>query len=404
MRKAFFSVLAIGLLTVCVGDINRTQFAQAKTDEIIDMNEAKLIAEVHIGSSIYLSEGKDECWQWGVSLSEPVPLYDFDDNVSAYYFKIFDKDNNDNGYVVVGANKYAAPIVEFSFKEEFYPYAEYEKMNAEKIIYEGGYDYYISDGNKIYDVSGSGDEKAISEDSLRIIKNDGFVIENHSEEWIEWEEILKEFSDSKSGSNPPSGTYITNPDNYESGYSQKTSAVIPWFTNTYKTELSFPTYSMSCAPLAATNIMLYWYSRNNTTYANLRKNNDSTWSATMARFYVLMHTNSTTGTLLSYLAPAYTQYLQEAGFTPSVQYVSSPSQSAMINEISSYWPFHICVNSHPYYGDHSMAAFGYIRYKYSSGYYSLYIRVADGKSSSANRFVHTATGSTVVRMVKVHFS
>ncbi len=239
---------------------------------------------------------------------------------------------------------------------------------------------------------------------MRIIKNDGFVRENHSEEWIEWKDILKEYSDSKSGSNPPgSGNNpITDPTLYENGYLSITQNNVTGYNRTYKTYFSFTGTSI-CSPVAATNMMLYWYMRDSNVYASLRRNNDSTWSSTFSRFYQLMETQSN-GTNRLKIAPAYRKYLREAGYTPVVLFETHPTKNTVKSEIDENRPFHLSIINHYYYqGDHSVLGLGYKRYNYSGGYNSMYIRIADGWISTPSRFIHIYTGNDGLFMTRMKF-
>lgn len=165
---------------------------------------------------------------------------------------------------------------------------------------------------------------------------------------------------------------------------------------------SFSGYSNHCAPTVATNIMYYWYNRNSSTYSALRKDSDNTWLATFKNYHSLMETTATNGTYNSKLQNAYSTYLKNAGFNNStVTYSSSASWNTMKTELDGNYPFHLIVQGHYFYGDHSIVGLGYEEYKHSALTYSRYIRVADGWSSSSGRFVHTSVGNSAIRMVKV---
>lgn len=213
-----------------------------------------------------------------------------------------------------------------------------------------------------------------------------------------WSDIL---SAPTTRSNPPtSGGAITKPDTYETGYQTKSGKNITGYGLTYKVMDNFDA-SNHCAPTAATNIMYYWYNRSSSAYSALRKDGDSTWNATFNRFHSLMGTTDNNGTPNANLKDAYTTYYKDAGFSPSVTYYSSAAWSNMKTELDNNYPFHIIVQGHYMYGNHSMVAVGYEEYKHSTLSYSRYIRVVDGWISSSGRFIHTSVGSDQVRMVKV---
>ncbi len=57
-----------------------------------------------------------------------------------------------------------------------------------------------------------------------------------------------------------------------------------------------------------------------------------------------------------------------------------------------------CLYDHYLYGDHAVLALGYMEFEYkkvqsaTKSKYSRYLRIADGWSSSPNRFVHVKVG------------
>ncbi|MCR4841421.1 MAG: hypothetical protein K5848_07780 [Lachnospiraceae bacterium] len=374
----------------------------ANEDEFISENEAKYIAMIHVASTVHLDkEKKFEEWADFADLSEPIVMSDFTGSTSAYCFGVIDSEGDSSGYVVVGAKKETAPIVEFSTTGEFYPSVIMDEMKADRIIYNGGYEYYLEKGYDIIDISGFGCAQFISaEDSLRI-REEGFVIEEHQEEWTEWRKILASFS---GGSTPPesgSNNFITDPYSYEYGYQGKTIYDVSGYNITYRTDSYFSGYPNHCAPIAATNLMKYWYTRNTSLYYSLRKYADSTWAATFLDYSSLMSTSSTTGTLNTNLVPAYTQYFSNAGVTGAFAFVSDVTWNNIKNELNSDYPFHMLVIGHYAYGNHSVVALGYIRFNYSGNYGSSYIRVADGWIATPTRFIHYAIGNDTIHMVRV---
>ncbi len=368
----------------------------ASTRGMVEPEKAQKIATIHVSSVIQNEIENDvEGWKWGVILSEPKEMYDIDGNISAYYMTIVDEYGEDKGYVVVGAVDKCAPIIEYSMNGRFYPEYEMKQLGARRMIYNGGYNYYIETNENIIDVSDFGVARTV-DDCCRIIG----VENDYSDEWSGWLELLE--GGTKNSNPPSSGTvYITNPDSYESGYDSKISANVTGYNKTYKTTSSFSGYNNHCAPTAATNIMLYWYGRNNSTYSSLRKNGDATWTDTFIELYSLMGT-SCGGTPNSNLKAAYKTYLINAGFSPIVTYYSTASWSNMKSEIDANYPFHMVIQNHYLYGNHSVVGLGYVQYKYGLASYSRYIRIADGWTTSSGRFVHTTVGNDKIRMVKVH--
>lgn len=344
-----------------------------------------------------LSENEvSDSWHWGMTISEPTAMYDLLENVSSYYFLLSDENGDEAGYIIIGANSSYAPVIEYATSGSFYPAEALEIENATTIHYTGGIDYLISDGETYFDVSSFGEAVEATEEVAQ--NASAYSMDDFSDEWEMWENIL---AAPVPASNPPtSGGAITKPDNYETGYQTKDAKNITGYGLTYKTMNDFDA-SDHCAPTAATNIMYYWYNRSSSTYGKLRKDGDSTWKATFNRFHSLMGTTDGSGTPNANLKAAYTTYYKDAGFSPSVTYYSSASWSNMETEIDNNYPFHMIVQGHYYYGNHSIVGIGYEEYKHSTFSYSRYIRVVDGWTSSTGRFVHTSVGSSQVRMVKV---
>lgn len=394
-RKRFSMFLAALIAaTMLIG--TTTAYASEPSNSITG-EQAQKIAVTHIQSSLMLSENEvSDSWHWGMTISEPTAMYDLLGNVSSYYFLLSDENGDETGYIIIGANSSYAPVIEYATSGSFYPAEALEIENATTIHYTGGIDYLISDGETYFDVSSFGEAVEATEEVAQ--NASAYSMDDFSDEWEMWENIL---AAPVPASNPPtSGGAITKPDNYETGYQTKDAKNITGYGLTYKTMNDFDA-SDHCAPTAATNIMYYWYNRSSSTYGKLRKDGDSTWKATFNRFHSLMGTTDGSGTPNANLKAAYTTYYKDAGFSPSVTYYSSASWSNMETEIDNNYPFHMIVQGHYYYGNHSIVGIGYEEYKHSTFSYSRYIRVVDGWTSSTGRFVHTSVGSSQVRMVKV---
>ena len=394
IKKRIISLFLI--LSICFSNYWGAHVSAKTDEETISSDEAFIIAQLHVGSTILLDKEIDN-WHWGIKVEEPLPTYDISGNVSSYYCKITSENDDNQGYVIVGGNEGSAPIVEYATVGDFYPWIALGELSGDYVIYNGGYNYYIKKGDSLYDVSGFGYSCLVEEDNAAKIESGGFYKEEHKEEWLEWRRIIGSWS---GGSNPPTSGAITNPNAYESNYMSHLSTYVTGYNKTYKTTLNFVGYTNHCAPVAATNLMLYWYYRNVSAYGSLRKYGDSTWGATFLEYYSLMHTTPG-GTNSYYLAPAYNTYLYDAGITAVATYKPSPTWNYIKNELDAGRPMHVVVYDHYLYDDHSMITFGYSRFVYSGGYGSNYLLVADGRISSASRYIHTTVGSTDLDVVKV---
>lgn len=62
----------------------------------------------------------------------------------------------------------------------------------------------------------------------------------------------------------------------------------------------------------------------------------------------------------------------------------------LVNDLNNGRPCHLIMHNHRTYGEHSVLAIGYVDFTYDSIYNdpsSTYIRIADGWSSTADRYV-----------------
>ena len=390
--KILFSVIIAILLTI---NLCKNEIVKAGEElNSINGEQAQKIAIMHIQSSLLLSENEvNDNWHWGMLISEPMAIYDLNGNINSYYFSLSGEDKMDAGYIIIGANESYAPILEYSTSGSFQPVKVMKENRANRLYYAGGLDYFIYNNENYKDMSGN-----IADVTIQIGQRPNvYSTEKFSDEWRIWKNKL---SDLTLMSNPPtSGGVITKPDDYEKGYQNKSAKNVKGYNLSYKKTSDF-NYTNHCAPTAATNIMLYWYNRSSYSYGKLRRNNDNTWKDTFERLYSLMGTSGS-GTSNANLSNAYTTYYEEAGYNPFVTYYSTASWDNMKTEIDNEFPFHMIVQGHYYYGDHSIVGVGYEEYKYNIFSYSRYIRIVDGFASSSGRFIHTSVGNSQIRMVRV---
>lgn len=176
-------------------------------DDSISISEAKQMAWLQVNS---VREQKQDIGEWSSNLKieNTQNLYDCDNNITAYCINFVDKDNNDCGYVVVGANDDYDPIVEFATSGDFFT----EK--GEKTYYLGEYDYFVQktdDVNVLENVS----DKTNIEDKYISIKEAKRVYkkEDHVSEWKFYKKnYLTEKSDIELKATGASIQTITNKD------------------------------------------------------------------------------------------------------------------------------------------------------------------------------------------------
>lgn len=142
-----------------------------------------------------------------------------------------------------------------------------------------------------------------------------------------------------------------------------------------------------CAPTAATNFMFYWYNRG-TKYKKLL---NRTWKKTFNSLYDYMDTSKSKGTKDNMLATGYKRYLSKKGFNHSVSFHKGTSYGKdLMKDIDKNRPCHLVVHGHYMYGNHSVLAVGYQQFIYKHWYgnnHETYIRIADGWTNKANRYV-----------------
>jgi hypothetical protein len=290
-----------------------------------------------------------------------------DGNVKAFLFSIL---NNDEavGYVVAN-NNIRNNIIEYG-ENDFFTIAEEDISEIYNISIDNQTLYYL--GGISYAIGGMDNEGNIR--YFQLIPNDYPEIEE--EQW-------------RSLTSPPDdgSDFITNPFSYESGYDAYYSRNVYNYNLTYFKMTQFSS-GYVCAPTAATNLMFYWYNRG-TYYDRLKYL--TAWYYTFDLIKTYMNTSLTDGTSDSMLVTGYSNFLSFRGYTSSVVFHSGTSSgTALIPEINADRPCHLVVHSHSMYEDHSVLALGYQQFVYYHWYgdsYETYIRIADGWTSSANRFV-----------------
>ena len=230
---------------------------------------------------------------------------------------------------------------------------------------------------------------------------------NYENEWKGLESIEIEDTNSINtckknveNSNPPnSGDVITNLDEYETNWISIAPIDCIKSNLRYFATYDFLGYNAHCAPTAGTNLLYYWYNRNNSKFSRLCYKNS--WSQTFELFYKYMKTDNS-GTGEDDMRRGMKQYLNKVGYSSSeVKMISFATWNDMLLEIDNGYggyPFIFCVYDHYLYGDHAVLAVGYMEFEYKTkqtstkSKYSRYLRIADGWSNGAERFVHVSVG------------
>lgn len=318
---------------------------------------------------------------------------------------VISADNINSGYVIVSASKNEYPVIEYSFDGVFYmenavrQIAEDEgisvlSLEKEDIYYLGGFCYAADINYSTYIVSDTGYEEVDDLDMLAF-NNETSVDEERDNIQTEWSSL------ESGGSNPPVGSFITTPDNYESGYSSKKADYCTGMGSSYYIMTDFSSGGV-CTPTAGTNLCLYW-TRRNSAYSNLC---NGTWKNTFNRIYTLMGTTSEGTTWPSPARTGILKYFKERGLSNTEAYYSTCTSTTNFNdyikaEINVGRPVLIALWDDAKYGNHTVLGLGYTRYMYNGSYTSHYIRINDGWSSTVNRYVHYETGRASITRIRV---
>lgn len=412
--KLFIMLLAIVLFTPYLAVSAKDNSSSIELSEV-SLNDAALVALAHISSMTASDESIS--WNKGVKINSTTALFDLDDTISAYLFKLVNLNEEPSGYIIVSAKKSEIPIIEFGYTDECFidNSISYTKDVIEgtkkvrvqnrnsKVYYLSDLTYFVqhklTDNSTIsYDIS-SGQAKQISKEQLKTtkMKERSNNKHNHSTEWEYFENII---SNSQSKTRiAAKDQIITSPGKLESGYKSQKSYTLKNGNITYYRMEQFSDGGV-CAPTAATNYMLYWYKRDTSKYKSLL---NGSWQKTFNRLFTLMKTDKKTGTYDNKTPLAYETYLKEKGFKKSIAGLFNGTNNGkqVAYQIDLDRPCHLIVHSHPTYKDHAVLAIGYQRFNYSNTTH-YYIRIADGWINSASRYVSgTCTGNWSYVAVKV---
>lgn len=390
MKEIIFNGLLKTML--CFIILGMADVSSTASAESIKKNTAEQVAKTFVQN--FSSEEETGMWSQPLLIEEESKLYDMDGNVSAYAIEYTNKNQEDCGYVVVGANENYAPIIEYSQSGNF--------IHTNKKIYylgEESLDYYIE--NKNGDLQG-----IVSSDNL--IEKEKDETKSASENYkSEWNSISNfEVSHENKGKNlfsanpPKSGNELSNPYLYEKGWISIAPIDVTKYNLKYFTTSSFVGYNSHCAPTAGTNLLYYWYNRNKGKYSSMLYQNS--WGRSFIQLYKYMNTSASSGTDEKNIATGMKKYLNKVGLkSSSVKWYPTFDFADVVYELDNGKggnPFIFCLYDHYLYGDHAVLALGYMEFEYkkvqsaTKSKYSRYLRIADGWSSSANRFVHVKVG------------
>lgn len=342
-----------------------------------------------------------------IKILDSFKMYNDSLDISAYVVNFEDANGNPKGYVIVGGTSDYPEIIEFS-DSGVSPYEE-EYLVAKELCEEDLYLYF--DGNiepqfidkEAKDLVEIRDGK-IEKRELRRDKEES----SQKNVWARKQKAqMVEQVLVASGEGSPLGDgdfYISDPGAYELEAIPSVQSIVPSFYKEYLVTSDFTGYTNHCGPTAATNLMLYWAGRDDA-YQNLMLDDD-TWQATFKALHAMMFDAEDETTYIGEMATELKNFFKLYGHDMSVSYVLAllMSVNQLKAEIDADCPPIILVNGHNKYGDHYALAIGYIIYLRNDGTQTTYIRLADGHSSSPNRFINYNEGYQLfggLSMIKV---
>lgn len=393
MKKIISAILSVSILL----SMGTATFAANNDDEFIDAVTAQGIA-TNFAIARAQAEDTEESFPLPFKVVLDETMYDFDGNVSAYKFDVVNIDEMYSGYIITGAQTEYAPIIEYSTSgtESFIDSAKAEiseNEDALKVYYNGGFDYFIesteTDSVGVYDASSvskvSQTVATLAENGQlnNLATNANTLLVGDQQMETAWNNTLAQVM----SSNPPTSGFISDPLDYETGYSGYTMSYIKEATwQPYITDGSAPysEHENSCGAIASVNLFIYHYGVNDKTA--LKYNGD--WGDTYEEIRRLVGHQDGCYIYVDDLTDALNDFCDDRGYTNSNIYLTlSPSVNHMISAVTNNRPQIILVNGHYTYGDHYMLTLGRETYNYSNGQSTTYFRVADGWSTS-NRYIY----------------
>ena len=399
------SITLAMLIAMCTVDVCAAT-AQAESANYVQIdNEQITLAkaqELALAHAVGVAQQDPSCvWNQGFCIKSSKMLFHQNETVSAYLIRIKLLDDTAAGYVLINANENEYPIIEYATSGECFLDNAIEKTedvvesetgqkvqkDNSKIYYFGDQTYvaqYKLNNNKYvtYDISTSEVEKVEKKE----------YTDDNDTKYITRQEVKERNSAYKAlettyegKSNPPekSGVIITDPSQYESGWISCPSPkyLKNWDLNYFSMDMFAD--GSNCSPTAAVNYFYYLY-YNNPLYKNIMYHD---WNSTYALLFKYMKTSLEDGTDSSNIVPGLVKYVKKRGYSVFDAKRIFTNAAKVMTEIDLGRPVLLSLKETKCYGNHTVVALGYDTFKYANGYISRYIRIADGWSTKANRFI-----------------
>lgn len=309
------------------------------------------------------------------------PLYTMGDNIAAYLVQYYDEAGKGCSYIIVNnaVNPEDRYYIEFGYGDAPViaglrtAYLENGGDDTYRVLYLGGYEYYIKDASGIYGIKDGGLCK-LEEEEIQYFSGVTAGTQYYNEgETLTYGDILaKEIGYSsceKKIDTTPSTIYITMED-----------AAEEYFRKEHKRITSH------CTPTAATNMLIY-LSRRFSEFSVTKEN----FFEVFMKFYEEMGTNVNQEGTTGDVRPAYIEVLKWLGHNnvktdvfPLLTWDKAkecikrgPVHLELINS-QIYWNTATCGDINENYYGHSVLGVGYISFSHSSGWTSKYFQIVDG--------------------------
>ena len=311
-----------------------------------------------------------------------MPLYDLQNNVSAYVIQYY-SEGIPLSYVVINTSSVAGAAYYVEFGEgDFAGVVGLDSAkDAEETIrvcYCNGAQYYLRIGDNLYHYDG--ELKVLGSDTVEELE------ERSSGAYYNYGETLTYMA------------VLQKEVGYDSvaSYSRSTSFTKRMMVTTmYAYGNNSPVYN-HCAPTAGLNLLQYLYTVEGKTNIPM-----SSWQSVFIALHTAMGTSNSIGTADSALVPAYQSVLRGYGYnsaTASIQYSASWSQvTTAINSNA----VHLVLVDSEIYGEHSVVGLGYVSFTHSTGWVSKYYKIVDGWTADI-RYVHSSLGIDCINLVTVY--
>lgn len=311
-----------------------------------------------------------------------MPLYDLQNNVSAYIIQYY-FEGCPLSYVVINTSTTAEDAYYIEFGEgDFAGVVGLDRVEdaeeAPRVCYCGGSQYYLLIGDDLYHYEGT--LKVLDSDMIEELEEwSSGVYYNYGETLTYMAVLQKEVG-------------------YDSvsSYSRSTSFTMRTMTMAIYAYGNNNPVDNHCAPTAGLNLLQYLYSVEGKTSIPM-----SSWQSVFVALHTAMGTSNTNGTADSALAPAYQSVLRSYGYnsaTAAIQYSASWSQvTTAINSNA----VHLVLHSSEIYGEHSVVGLGYVSFTHSTGWVSKYYKIVDGLTADI-RYVHSSLGIDHINLVTVY--